>query len=509
MTSRKPFQRKILYGVCIVVLLLPLLWLSQPATGDAAGASASSGGLLARLREKHQLSPAQLGEIDPTSVTIKLATLGMRGIAANLLWEKANEYFVKKDWTNRAAVLNQITKIQPNFVNVWLHQAWNVSYNISVQFDDYRDRYRWIVKGFDFLQEGIQYNSRQPRLQWELGFMISQKIGRADEAKFYRVLFKQDDDFHGSRPLAERDNWLVGKEWYEEAVKMVDEQGASMMGKGPLIYRSSAPMCLMNYSADLEKDGTFGEVARSAWSAAEAGWRRYGDVDIAGAIRGRDPVVFQLNAKEFHDQSAKKLLEELDALQPGLREKLVEAKRKTLTDAQREALDTPPAKRKGPQARLAAEAEEALRVSHDEIAGRVPSVHRKKAMQLAREAVRHEELSEYIDSQREIVNFVYWRTRAEMEQTENALVARRNIYRGDRAFAEDDLQAALDAYNQGLEAWRRVFDQYPQMREPGAEGKETMDIVRQYRRILNQLDKPFPEKFILQDVVELQESQGP
>jgi len=202
-------------------------------------------------------------------------------------------------------------------------------------------------------------------------------------------------------------------------------------------------------------------------------------------------------------------LEELDALQPGLREKLVEAKRKTLTDAQREALDTPPAKRKGPQARLAAEAEEALRVSHDEIAGRVPSVHRKKAMQLAREAVRHEELSEYIDSQREIVNFVYWRTRAEMEQTENALVARRNIYRGDRAFAEDDLQAALDAYNQGLEAWRRVFDQYPQMREPGAEGKETMDIVRQYRRILNQLDKPFPEKFILQDVVELQESQGP
>ena len=55
-------------------------------------------------------------------------------MAANILWEKANDYQMKKDWANRAATLNQITKVQPNFINVWLNQAWNVSYNISVQF---------------------------------------------------------------------------------------------------------------------------------------------------------------------------------------------------------------------------------------------------------------------------------------------------------------------------------------------------------------------------------------
>ena len=162
-------------------------------------------------------------------------------MAANILWEKATDYKMKKDWTNFGATLNQITKVQPNFVNVWINQAWNLSYNCSVQFDDYRERYRWVIKGFDFLKEGIRHNELQPRLLWELGRMISQKIGKADETKQFRKLFKQDDDFNGDLPLAERDNWLVGKRWYEDAVKMVEDFGVSMMGQSPLIYPLQRP----------------------------------------------------------------------------------------------------------------------------------------------------------------------------------------------------------------------------------------------------------------------------
>ena len=193
------FVRKIIYLVAIAVLLMPLFWLSQPATNAVKGVQGSPGGKLAQLRDQYHLSQAQLGQIDPTSVTIKLATLGMRGVAANILWEKANDYKMKKDWTNLGATLNQITKVQPNFINVWSNQAWNLSYNVSVEFDDYRQRYRWVIKGIDFLKEGIRYNERQPRLLWDLGWMISQKIGKADESKQFRKLFKEDDDFHGDR----------------------------------------------------------------------------------------------------------------------------------------------------------------------------------------------------------------------------------------------------------------------------------------------------------------------
>ena len=84
---------------------MPLFWLSQPATNAVKGVQGSPGGKLAQLRDQYHLSQAQLGQIDPTSVTIKLATLGMRGVAANILWEKANDYKMKKDWTNFGATL--------------------------------------------------------------------------------------------------------------------------------------------------------------------------------------------------------------------------------------------------------------------------------------------------------------------------------------------------------------------------------------------------------------------
>ena len=135
MSDRQRFIRKIVYACAIAALLLPLSWLSEPATTE------SDGGLLAQMREKHRLSQSTLGDIDPASETIKLATLGMRGVAANILWEKAHDYRKREDWVGLSATLEQIAKLQPNFISVWVYQGWNLSYNISVEFDDYRDRH--------------------------------------------------------------------------------------------------------------------------------------------------------------------------------------------------------------------------------------------------------------------------------------------------------------------------------------------------------------------------------
>ena len=138
MSPQHSFARKIYYLVALVILVAVLSWLGQPSTGNVA-ADAKSGGLssliqlpnLAQLRDRYELSEAQLGEIDPAGSTIKLATLGLRGVAANILWEKANNYKMKKDWTNLSATLQQITRLEPHFVSVWRFQAWNLSYYVS------------------------------------------------------------------------------------------------------------------------------------------------------------------------------------------------------------------------------------------------------------------------------------------------------------------------------------------------------------------------------------------
>ena len=63
MNERRTFVRKIVYVLIMVVLLFPLYALS---------------GKLSVLREDNKLSQADLGEIDPNSEALKLATLGLR-----------------------------------------------------------------------------------------------------------------------------------------------------------------------------------------------------------------------------------------------------------------------------------------------------------------------------------------------------------------------------------------------------------------------------------------------
>ncbi len=467
--------------------------------------------MLAEFRKEHNLSQSQLGEVDPTSVTIKLATLGLRGVAANILWEKANDYKMKKDWTNFGATLTQITEVQPNFINVWMNQAWNLSYNCSVAFDDYRERYRWVIKGFEFLKEGIRHNDRRPLLQWELGRIISQKIGKADEVKQYRKLFKEDDDFNAGVPVALRDNWLVGKQWYEKCIDLIDSSGAVMTGQSPLIYRASAPMCQMYYADALEKDGTFGEVARAAWLVAATDFHNYGDEDIPTSFRrenSNEPIKIRLNDQEREEESVKKLIAQLEALHPGLREKIIAEKKAKLTEKQRQALATPPAKRTGKQPELARQAEEAISVSHDEVAHRVTGPKRKEAIRIAKEITDHETLAMYIDNYRMVVNFVSWRRRAEAEQTQELLAARRLVYQGDRAYAEGDLVPARNLYRDALVAWRKVLDTHKEYVTDMVEGEDLTAMIRRYRRILSQLDEPFPQPFILQDILDNNQKQN-
>jgi len=507
MNPRRSFFRKIAYLVAIALLLVPLFWLSQPATSGSKGTQGSPGGQLAQLRGAYGLSEAKLGEIDPASETIKLATLGMRGVAVNLLWEKANRYKKKKDWTNLSATLQQIAKLEPHFIAVWRHQAWNLSYNVSAEFDDYRERYRWVIKGIDFLKEGIRYNDREPRLLWDLGWFIAQKIGRADEAKQFRRLFKDDDDFHGSRAPRFRDNWLVGKEWFTRAEELVDG-GAPLGGMSHVIFFSDAPMCQMNYAEALEKDGSFGGKARQEWNLAYREWTHgpcqrvpFGDRDVPTAYGD----TIRLNDRERFEETAAKLKTELDALAPGLREKLLEEKQASLTDAERQALDTPLGKRSEPQHLLASEAGEKLEVTHTLVAQRVSGPQRSEALQLAEELTEAERMATIIRRYRQIVNFAFWRRRARVEQTAQARAAREFIYNADRASLEGNLPKARDDYDAGLAKWRELLDkpEFAGLVEDETTGQELVEIIDRYRRLLDKRDEPFPEDFILQDVLDL------
>jgi hypothetical protein len=491
MNQRQRFIRKIVYACVIAALLLPLSWLSQPETTE------STGGKLAQLRKEYQLGQAQLGDIDPAGETVKLATLGMRGVAANLLWHKADEYRKTEDWVNLSATLEQIAKLQPNFVSVWIFQGWNLSYNISVEFDDYRDRYRWVIRGVDFLKEGTQYNKDEPRLTSKIGWTIANKIGRADEHVQFRKLFVDDDDFHGPLPRDRRDNWLVGRDWMLRAEDIV-AKGVPIRGESPLLFYSHPVMCLANYAEALEEEGRFGDVAKDAWRAAGNAWNELANRDLPTQLN----LFVRLADKEAYEAKSKAAQARLEGLAPGIRDKIHDERLAALTAEERAAYNTPAKERTPEQQKLMYSVEGKMEISHQEVSDRVQGENRAAALAAAEEATLADQIAIAIDIERGIVNYDYWMLRCRIEPNDETLEARKLVYDADQAFRGAQITAAADSYSAGFRKWRQVLDAYPDLIHDNNLTDELAEAINRYRRVMHQLEGDLPQPFVLQDVLD-------
>lgn len=275
MSSR---NRKFLYMGGIILLLFPIAWLGLPAT--QAG---ESGGKIARQRQQYKLGEATLGDVDPTSATMNLVLLGMRGIAGSVLWTQAEEQKMTKNWSELEATVESIIKLQPRFMGVWKYQSWNLAYNVSAECDAVEDRFFWVKKGAKFLLRGMRQNEDSAELAYNTGEFLGKKIGRSDERRQFRQYFKSDPDprFEGlpdpELNRDQRDNYLVAKDYYLEANRKEEQPGVEQHIMARPLFRSYPWRSQMDYASALESEGTFGEVAREAWQTANYEWRtKYG-----------------------------------------------------------------------------------------------------------------------------------------------------------------------------------------------------------------------------------------
>src|SRR5215475_9371602 len=123
----------------------------------------------------------------PVLAFTTVALGGFRGLISNALWIRATDLQDDDKFFEMAQLADWITKLEPNFVQVWLVQAWNMAYNISVKFKDYPDRWRWVKRGFELLRdEGLQYNPNEVLIYRELGWIFQHKMGQnLDDASLH------------------------------------------------------------------------------------------------------------------------------------------------------------------------------------------------------------------------------------------------------------------------------------------------------------------------------------
>ncbi len=123
-----------------------------------------------------RISP--LENAPPILAFTTVALGGFRGIIANALWIRATELQEEDKYFEMFQLADWITKLQPHFTTVWVHQAWNMAYNISIKFQDPRDRWIWVKRAIELLRdEALRYNPNEPLLYRELGWFYQHKMG--------------------------------------------------------------------------------------------------------------------------------------------------------------------------------------------------------------------------------------------------------------------------------------------------------------------------------------------
>ncbi|MBM3879654.1 MAG: hypothetical protein FJ387_08020 [Verrucomicrobia bacterium] len=151
---------------------------------------------LNRLRGELGLTRvAPLQNAPPVLAFTTVVLGGFRGLIANVLWVRAIELQDEDKFFEMVQLADWITKLQPHMVTVWIVQAWNMSYNISIKFSDPQDRWMWVQRGIELLRdEALRYNPHQALLYRELAWHFQHKMGHyLDDAHlFFKAAWAQE-----------------------------------------------------------------------------------------------------------------------------------------------------------------------------------------------------------------------------------------------------------------------------------------------------------------------------
>src|SRR5690606_166996 len=148
----------------------------------------------------------------------------------------------------------------------------------------------------------------------------------------------------------------------------------------------------------------------------------------------------------------------------GIREQLYQEKLAALPAHQRAAVEKPEAERSLDEVETAFAAQPALEVTDHDVYNRLVDLHPDKrvaAGKILTELAESRLDLNYTQRYKRDANFDYWKLRAEFEQTDTAVEARRKMFQAKEARNNQDLARSVELYEEGFVKWKEVLDTYP------------------------------------------------
>lgn len=320
--SRPPWRGTLLLALAIVAGLVAVVhplrrWVVEPRRQALLGrrespgrrlALASQFGFAAASGTSMRLVPGrpvlEISDLPARAVTLVLG--GFRGPYVVWLWIRVEEDKHRKIHFNLIDRYTKIAMLQSDYPQVWTFLAWNLAWNLPVQWQSLERRYQWIRRAAEFLDEGYRKNPHSAQIAADMGRIYCEKLGRSQEAEYYRRRVREEFG---------RSVFLIAYEWYDLARRLGDRYDSLGPGLGkPVIYRQACHS-LTYYAEELTQEtyDAFAESvdARAAGRHAEA--RKAFD-----AGRGKlDEAVNAWNwaRRDWHEQTVRFEKEEVMALQ--------------------------------------------------------------------------------------------------------------------------------------------------------------------------------------------------
>ena len=533
--TTSPFVRKIIYIALIGGLLIPLSFIARPEVTDENGKVIDPGGRLSQMRREDKLAQASISEIDPTSEAMKLASMGLRGVAVNVLWMQAMEHQKNEDYDKLAQTLQTLTKIQPNFIKVWEYQGHNLAFNVSMQFDDYEYRYEWVKKGLSFLKGGISYNIDDHRMTDNLGFYTGTKFGKSDERMPFRRIFRKDEEFHNdmsdyiapdSYEAREygHDSYMLAWQWYNQSEDMV-ANGAQKF-KSDLMFHMNRPSQRRQQAMILADEFRSDEVIREIWEDAGLQWDKYGNLEL----RNSRNVVYKLEDTKVYDSEVAELRTALDKLVPGVREKNEREVWATLGFDEsefyvtREAPEELDESQKSQRFSLFREVNKPQNTFDAKIAANADEENKLEAQRLADKIGQVLTKRRSISTDGGVINYSFWRSRAAAESTDGMIRARQAIFDAQemkrKSIFEDEYvvdyqtgektitrSGAAKLYEEAFSLWDEVLREHDEIIDSPV-FDNLVESMQDYERMLNFSGKDWPDDFVLQWVIDERAASG-
>ena len=173
MTMSRTLSTLLLFAVLLAGLIIALSAVQSRMNG---------------LRVDYQLTDTEPLENAPPMVAFTTVALGgFRGLVADWLWLRSQRMQEAGNYFEMVQLASWIVKLQPRFTAATAFLAWNMSYNISVTFSSFEDRWRWVRRGIELIRdEAMEYNPGDPDLFHQLGWIFQHKLGKdLDDANRY------------------------------------------------------------------------------------------------------------------------------------------------------------------------------------------------------------------------------------------------------------------------------------------------------------------------------------